>query len=76
MSGSGEKERQEELEFEKSPNPKPFRPSPAEHPAAAKARLFAWHDARGTMGTYYDLYPEDRLAEPELRATPPHGRER
>ena len=60
---------------EKSPNPEPFRPNPAEHPAAAKARLFAWHYAKGTMGIYYDLYPEDRPAEPEPRATP-RGRER
>jgi hypothetical protein len=76
MSGPGEKERDEELEFEKSPNPKPFSPNPAEHPAAAKARLFRWHYGRGTMGTYYDLFPEDRPAEPEPRPTSPRGRER
>jgi hypothetical protein len=72
MSKAGD----EELEFEKSPNPKPFRLNLAEHPAAAKARLFAWHYAKGTMGIYYNLYPEDRPAEPEPRPTAPRGRER
>jgi hypothetical protein len=76
MSTPGETESEAESEFDKSPNPTPFRPNPAEHPAAVKARLFAWHYARGTMGIYYDLYPEDCLAEPEPRPISPRGQER
>jgi hypothetical protein len=59
-----------------SPNPDFNRPSPAEQPAVAKARLFQWHYARGTMGIYYDLYPEDCPAAPEPQPAPPRGRER
>jgi hypothetical protein len=73
MSRPGEKERDDELEHEQSPNPKPFKPSPPEDPDVTKARLFAWHQARGTMGLYYDLYPEDRPAESEPCPTPPRG---
>jgi hypothetical protein len=58
-----------------SPNPDFNRPSPAESAAAAKGRLFQWHSARGTMGIYYDLYPEDRIPQPEPSAKP-HGRGR
>jgi hypothetical protein len=76
MSSPGEKERDEELEHEQSPNPKPFKPSLAEHPHVTKARLFAWHYARGTLGLYYDLCPEDHPAEPEPYPTPPQGRSR
>jgi hypothetical protein len=64
---------EEELEYERSPNPKPFRPNLPEHPDVVKARLFQWHYARGTMGLYYDLYPEDRPAAPEPRPRPPRG---
>lgn len=74
MGGPGEREHAE-LEFEKSPNPEPFKPNPAEHSAVAKAQLFAWHYARGTMSLYYDLFPEDRPAAPEPRLTP-RGQER
>jgi hypothetical protein len=76
MSRAGEQERDGEGAYDQSPNPRPFKPSPAEHPDVAKARLFQWHYARGTMGIYYDLYPEDRPAELEPRSTPPRGRER
>jgi hypothetical protein len=76
MTTPGEKEREEELEFEKSPNPRPFKPNRPEHPAVTKARLFRLHSARGSMGTYYDLYPEDRLPEREPKLTPSQGRSR
>jgi hypothetical protein len=76
MNTPGEREREEELEFENSPNPKPFRPDLPEHPDARKARLFRWHYARGSMGIYYDLYPEDRPAAPEPRPIPTRGRSR
>lgn len=74
MGTPGENELEKEFEFEKSPNPNPFKPNPPEHPAVAKARLFQWHYVRGTMGIYYDLYPEDRPAAPEPRPTLPRGR--
>jgi hypothetical protein len=76
MGAPSEKGLGEESEFEKSPNPRPFKPNPTEHPAAVKARLFRWHYTRGTMGIYYDLYPEDRPVKPEPRPTSPRGRER
>jgi len=59
-----------------SPNADFIRPNPAEHPAVAKARLFRWHYANGTMGLYYELYPEDRPPEPEPRLERPPGRSR
>jgi hypothetical protein len=59
-----------------SPNPDFNRPHPPEHPAVAKARLFQWHFARGSMGIYYDLYPEDRVPKPEPKPAPPRGRSR
>lgn len=34
-------------------------------PGAERARLYAWHKARGSLGMFYDLYPEMRPAEPE-----------
>jgi hypothetical protein len=77
MTPRTEKDIEEELEFDKSPNPKPFRPDPPEHPAARKARLFQWHYAKGTMGMYYDMYPEDRPPEREpVPAPQPRGRSR
>jgi hypothetical protein len=76
VSPPDQNEREAESSYQQSPNPKPFKPNPAEHHDVAKARLFAWHYARGTMGIYYDLYPEDRPAEPEPRLTPPRGQER
>jgi hypothetical protein len=74
LDPSGGTERDDE--FEQSPNPELFKPHPAEHPAAAKARLFAWHYARGSMGTYYDLYPEDRPAEAEPHPARSRGQSR
>jgi hypothetical protein len=64
-------------EEDDSPNPDFNRPSPPEHPDARKARLFAWHSARGSMGMYYDLYPEDCPPLPEPKPEPkPYGRGR
>jgi hypothetical protein len=60
-------------EYDDSLNPDFIRPAPPEDPAARKARLHAWHIARGTLGIYYDLYPEDRPAEPKPLS---HGRGR
>ena len=76
MGTRGENGLEKEFEFENSPNPNPFKPNPVEHPAVAKARLFQWHYVRGTIGIYYDLYPEDRPAASEPRPTPPRGRTR
>jgi hypothetical protein len=60
-----------------SPNPDFNRPLPPEHPDARKARLHAWHSACGSLGTYYDLYPEDRPAQPDPKPEPkPRGRSR
>jgi hypothetical protein len=59
-----------------SPNPDFNRPLPREHPDATKVRLFRWHQARGSLGTYYDLYPEDRPAQPDPTPSPPRGRSR
>ena len=66
-------------EDDDSPNPDFNRPSPPQSAAAEKRRLFQWHSARGSMGTYYDLFPEDRppKREPEPAPAPKqHGRGR
>jgi hypothetical protein len=58
-----------------SPNPDFNRPAPPEdHPDARKARLFRWHSLQGTMGIYYELFPEDRPAEPEPAPSRGHSR--
>jgi hypothetical protein len=46
-----------------------------EKPEAVKARLYQEHKARGTLGTFYDLYPDARPRElPNYK--PPRERSR
>ncbi len=55
-----------EHEEDASPNP-PYQ-SIREQLEAERARLYDYHRRAGTMGTYYDMYPLDRLLftpEPE-----------
>ena len=40
-----------------------------EKPEAVKARLYQEHRVRGTLGTFYDLYPDER---PRAREAPNH----
>jgi len=57
--------------------PDPVLPDPPEDEDVRKARLFRWHSARGTMGLFWDLYPEDRPPPEEPKPAPrQHDRSR
>jgi hypothetical protein len=71
MSRPGEKQLEAELEFEESPirsRSGPIQPNIL--PLSQRGCLHGT-TPRGAVGIYYDLYPEDRPAEPEPRSTSP-----
>lgn len=43
---------------------------------AEKAALYRYHNAAGSLGDYYELFPMDRLPEPEPRQRCSGGRSR
>jgi hypothetical protein len=55
LMGARDKDREKEY----SPNPDFNRPI-NEHPEATRARLHDYHRRAGTLGTYYEMYPDDR----------------
>jgi hypothetical protein len=52
-----------------SANPEHNRPI-REDQEALRARLFMWHQARGTLGLFYELYPDQRPIEQEPAREP------
>lgn len=54
----------------------PHIPPVRQDPDAAKVALYRYHQAAGSLGDYYALFPMDRPPEPEPKGHSSRGRSR